>query len=171
MPTTEKIDIVEKYTEKFKEAKGVYIAEYEGIDVETVTEIRKKFRDSNVEYKVLKNRLAKISLHNAGIEDLDEFLVGANTYVISYDDPVTPAKIFEECNKKDEVLKLKAVLFEGKVFPGEEAKSIAKLPSREALIGQFVGLIQSPMTKFAATLNAPMQKLVGVLNSLKDNKA
>lgn len=171
MPTPQKLEIIEKYTEKFKEAKSVYVADYSGIDVATVTDVRKKFRDQNVEYKVLKNRLAKISLNNAGITELDEHLKGVNTFVIGYDDPVAPAKIFEDFNKKKEILKLKAVLFEGKVFEAEQAKEIAKLPSREALLGQFVGMLQSPMTKLAATLSSPMQKMVGVLNALKDKKA
>jgi len=170
MPTAEKIAVIEEYTKKFKDAKCVYVAEYKGIDVETVTEVRKKFRDQNVEYKVLKNRLAKLSLNNAGISGLDEYLTGANTFIIGYDDPVIPAKILADFNKKEEILKLKTVLFEGKVLPSEEAKKISKLPSREALLGQLVGMLQSPMTKFAAILNAPMQNLVGVLNGLKDKK-
>ena len=170
MPTAEKIAVIEKYTEKFKEAKCIYIADYEGIDVETVTEVRKKFREQNIEYKVLKNRLARIALDNAGISELGEQLTGANTYIIGYDDPVVAAKIIEEFNKKEEVLRLKTVLFEGKVLGAEEAKGIAKLPSREVLLGQFVGMLNSPMTKFAGTLQASMQKMVGVLNSLKDKK-
>lgn len=171
MPTPQKLEIIDKYTEKFKDAKCVYIADYSGIDVATVTDIRKKFRDQNIEYKVLKNRLAKISLNNAGISDLDNYLNGVNTFVIGYDDPVAPARIFEDFNKKKEILKLKVVLFEGKVFEAEQAKEIAKLPSREVLLGQLVGMLQSPMTKLAATISAPMQKMVGVLNALKDKKA
>ncbi|RMH63426.1 MAG: 50S ribosomal protein L10 [Calditrichaeota bacterium] len=170
MPTEQKIKIVEEYTQKFKEAKAVYIADYSGIDVATVTEVRNKFRAQNVEYKVLKNRLAKRSFNEAGITELDDHLKGVNAYIIGYDDPVAPAKIFEEFNKGKEILRLHAVLFEGKVFGGEEAKEIAKLPTRDALIGQFVGMINSPMTKLAATLQAPMQKLAGVLLALKDNK-
>jgi len=170
MQTSEKVAIVEKYTEKFKDAKCVYIAEYEGIDVETVTEVRNKFREQKVEYKVLKNRLAKRALENAGISGLSDYLTGANTYVIGYDDPVVPAKIFDDFNKKNEILKLKAVLFEGKVLSADEAKDISKLPSRDALLGKLVGMLQSPMTKFAATIKAPMQNFVGVLNALKDTK-
>jgi large subunit ribosomal protein L10 len=170
MATPQKIAIIEKYTDKFKDAKCVYIADYEGIDVETVTKVRTKFREQNVEYRVLKNRLAKRALNDAGVSGLDEYLTGANTYVIGYDDPVAPAKIFEEFNKKDEVLRLKAVLFEGKVLNAEEAKEISKLPSRDALLGKLVGMLQSPMTKFAATIQAPMQNLVGILNALKDTK-
>ena len=164
------IECSEEYTEKFKEARCVYIAEYEGIDVATVTEVRKLFRDQKIEYKVLKNRLAKISLNKAGISGLDSYLTGANTFIIGYDDPVLPAKILEDFNKKSEILKLKSVFFEGKVFGSEEAKNIAKLPSREVLLGQFVGLLSAPMTKLAATLQAPMQRVAGVLNALKDKK-
>lgn len=170
MPTAEKNAVIEKYTEKFKRAKCVYVAEYEGINVASVTEVRKKFREQNVEYKVLKNRLARIALNNAGISELDEYLTGANTYIIGYDDPVIPAKILEEFNKKVEILKLKSVLFEGKVFGAEDAKNIAKLPSREVLLGQLLGMLNSPMTKLAGTLQASMQKMVGVLISLKDKK-
>lgn len=170
MPTAQKSAVIEKYTEKFKEAKCVYIAEYEGINVATVTEVRKKFRDQNIEYKVLKNRLAKIAFNNAGVTGLDKYLTGANTFIIGYDDPVIAAKILEEFNKKDEKLRLKTVLFEGRVLDAEAAKSIAKLPSREVLLGQFVGMLISPMTKLAATIQAPMQKVVGVLSALKDKK-
>lgn len=170
MATSEKIAIVEKYTEKFKEAKCVYIAEYKGINVETVTKVRDKFREQNIEYRVLKNRLAKRALNNAGISGLDEYLNGAIAYVIGYDDPVTPAKILDEFNKKNEILKLKAVLFEGKILSADEAKDISKLPSRDALLSSLVGMLQSPMTKFAATIKAPMQNFVGILNALKETK-
>ena len=171
MPTAQKIAIVEEYTEKFKKAKSVYVAEYEGMDVATVNDARSKFREKDIEYKVLKNRLAKRSLNNAGITDLDPFLKGANTFLVGYDDPVVPAKVLKDFNKKDEILKLKAVLFEGKVFTAEEAQQISELPSREALLSQLLGMMQSPMTKFAQTLNAPMQNLLGALNALKETKA
>lgn len=170
MPTAQKIAIVEEYTEKFKRAKSVYVAEYEGMDVATVNDARSKFREKNIEYKVLKNRLARRSLNNAGITDLDPFLNGTNTFLVGYDDPVVPAKILQDFNKKDEILKLKAVLFEGKVFTAEEAKKISNLPSREVLMSQLLGMLQAPVTKFAQTLNAPMQNFLGVLNALKDKK-
>jgi large subunit ribosomal protein L10 len=170
MATQQKIDIVEKYSEKFKDAKGVYLANYSGIDVHTVTEIRKKFRESDIEDKVLKNRLAKRSLNNAGISELDEYLKGVTAYIIDYSDPVSPAKIIKEFNKKNEVLQVKAVYVEGKVLSADEAKRLADLPSREALLSQFVGLLQSPMTKFAGTLQASMQKLVRTLDAVKDSK-
>jgi len=171
MPTAQKVAIVDEYTKKFKKASSIYIANYSGMDVASVTEVRKKFRENDLEYKVLKNRLAKLALHNAGVSDMDEYLKGVNTFVMSYADPVLPAKIFEEFNKKNEVLAVQAVLFEGKVFVGAEAKAIAKLPTRDALMSQLLGMLQQPMQKLAATLQAPLQKVVGVLNALKEKKA
>ncbi len=170
MATQQKIDIVEQYSEKFKNAKGVYLADYTGIDVPTVTEVRNKFREAGVEYKVLKNRLAKRALNNAGITDLDEYLKGVTAYIIEYDDPVNPAKIIKEFNKKDELLHVKAAYVEGTVMSEEEAKRLADLPTRDQLLAQFVGLLQQPMTKLAATLQGSMQKLVGTLDALKDSK-
>ncbi len=170
MATQQKIDIVETYSERFKEAKGVYLADYKGIDVQTVTKMRKQFRDTGVEYKVLKNRLAKRALNNAGISELDEYLNGVTAFIITDDDPVSPAKIIKEFNKKNEILHVKAVYVEGKVLSVEDAKKLADLPSRDVLLSQFVGVLQAPMTKFAATLQASMQKLARTLDAVKESK-
>lgn len=170
MATQEKIDIVQTYADKFKTAKSVYLADFSGIDVPTITEMRKKFRDENIEYKVLKNRLVKRSLNNADINDLDEHLVGVNAFVISYDDPVAPAKIIQEYNKKKEILKIKVVYLEGQVFTADKAAALADLPSREELLAKFVGLLQTPLSKLLGTLRAPMQKLAGTLDAVKNGK-
>lgn len=170
MATQQKIDIILEYTEKFKKAKSVYLTDYTGIDVPTITELRNKFREADLEYKILKNRLAKRSLNDAGINELDEYLKGVTSFIIGYDDPVAPAKILKEFNKKEERLKLKVVYFEGKLIAAEEAAKLADLPSREVLLGQLVGLLKSPMTKLAGTLQASMQKLVRTLDVVKDNK-
>ncbi len=171
MATPEKIKVVEEYTEKFKNAKSVFLADFTGIDVAMVTEIRKKCRESNIEYKVLKNRLAKRALNAAGVDALDDHLKGVTTFVIGYDDPVTPARVIKEFNKSKELLRLKVVYFEGRLFEAEQAAALAELPTREVLLAKVLGLFQAPMTKFAGTLKAPMQNLAGVLNSLKDSKS
>lgn len=76
------------------------MTDYTGIDVQTVNGLRKQFRESNIEYKVLKNRIAKIALHNAGIKGLDPYLKGVTSFVIGYDDPVIPVKIVKDFNKR-----------------------------------------------------------------------
>jgi large subunit ribosomal protein L10 len=171
MATPEKIKVVEEYTEKFKSAKSLFLADYTGMNVAEVTEIRSKCRDANIEYKVLKNRLAKHALNQAGVDVLDPHLHGVTTFIIGYEDPVAPAKVIKEFNKAKELLKLKVVYFEGQLFEADQAAALADLPTRDALLGKLVGLFQSPMTKFAGTLSAPMQKLLGALNALKESKS
>ncbi len=170
MATAKKIAVVEEYTEKFKKAKGIYLTDYTGIDVKTIDDLRKKFRESNIEYKVLKNRLAKIAFKNAGVEQMDPYLQGVTSFVIGYDDPVVPAKIINEFNKKTKLLNLKAAYIEGSVFGPDDAVKLADLPSRDVLLGQFVGLLQAPMAKLVGTLQAPLQKMIGLLESLKEKK-
>ncbi len=170
MATPKKIAVVEEYTDKFKKAKGVYLTDYTGIDVKTIDDLRKKFRENNIEYKVLKNRLAKIAFKNAGIDDMDSYLQGVTSFVIGYDDPVIPAKIINEFHKKTKLLNLKAAYLEGTVFGPEDAAKLADLPSREAMLSQIVGLLQAPMSKLVGTLQAPLQKMVGLLESLKEKK-
>ena len=119
---------------------------------------------------MLKNRLAKRSLQAAEINELEEHLTGVNAFVISYDDPVAPAKIIKEYNKKKEILKLKVVYLEGQVFSADKAAALADLPSREELLAKFVGLLQAPLAKLMGTLQASMQKLAGTLDAVKNSK-
>ena len=76
MATQQKIDIVDQYTQRFKEAKSVFLADFKGMSVEEVNDLRRDFRAADVDYRILKNTLAKISFKNAGIENMDEFLIG-----------------------------------------------------------------------------------------------
>jgi len=170
MPTPQKEQIVQEMTEKFEKASGVYLMDFTGMDANLTNELRKNFREANVEYRVLKNTLAKLSLNKAGIEGLGEFLVGVNAYAIAYDDPTKPAKILDTKKEFKGKLKLKAALFEGKIVGPEEVGTIAKLPSREELIGQFVGLLQAPMTNFVRAINGVGTNLVQVLKALEEEK-
>lgn len=170
MATAEKIKLVNEYTDKFKKAKSVFLTDHIGIDVHTMTEIRRRFREQNIEYKVLKNRLAKRSLNNAAINELDGHLQGVTSFVISYDDPLAPARVIREFNKRKEILRLKVVYLDGQVFEADKAAALADLPSRAELIAKFIGLLQAPMAKLVGTLQAPMQKFIRTLDAVKENK-
>jgi large subunit ribosomal protein L10 len=170
MATQQKVDIVSEFTDKFKRAKSLFLTDHTGIDVRTATGIRSKFREQKIEYKILKNRLAKRSLNNAEITELDEHLNGVTSFVISYDDPVAPARILKEFNKKKEILRLKVVYLDGQIIQGERASSLADLPSREDLLSMLVGVLQAPMARFLGTLQAPMQKIIRTLDAVKESK-
>ena len=169
MPTPDKEKIVAEYTEKFANASSVLLADFSGIDVATVTELRRRFREENVEYKVLKNTLVKIALNNNKIHDLDDYLKGVNGFAISYDDPTAAARVISKFEKKDK-LQLRACLFEGNLFGPDKVEAIAKLPTRDQLLSILVGTLKAPMTNVAAVLSASMRDVVGVLNAVKDKK-
>jgi large subunit ribosomal protein L10 len=170
MPTPQKEQIVKEMSESFRRATSVFLVDFTGLDVNSTNELRKNLREAELEYKVVKNTLAKMSFNNAGIESLNDFLVGVNGYVISYDDPTKPGKVITKNKDFKDRIKFKAVLFEGKVFGPEQVKDLVDLPSRENLLATFVGLIQSPMVKLAGTLNSVGGNLVNVLRALAEQK-
>lgn len=174
MPTQKKIELVEEYTEKFKGAKSIFLADFSGINVADTTALRRSFRAANVEYCVLKNTLASRSFEKAGIEGVDEMLRGMTAFAFTDNDPVAPVKVIKDFNKKfkkdRDALLIKGCIFEGNVFGPEKAEVLANLPSREVLLGQLVGMLQSPLSKLIGTLQSAGQKLVGALEEVKKQK-
>ena len=170
MPTPQKENVVSEYTDKFSKASSVLLTNFSGLDVATDTDLRRMFRENDVEYKVLKNTLAKIALNNNDIHELDEYLSGVNAFAISYKDPTAAARVVSNFEFKDK-LELRACLFEGQLFGPDKVEEIAKLPSREELLAKLLSTLKAPMSGLAAVLAASMQNLVGTLNAVKENKS
>lgn len=170
MATPQKEQLVEEMKDKFGRAVGIFLVDFTGMDVNTTNELRKNLRDSNVEYRVMKNTLAKLSFEKAGIDGMTEFLKGVNAYAISYDDPTLPIKVLLKNKEFKEKLKLKAALFEGQVVGSDRIENLASLPTRSELLGQLVGMLNSPMSKLVGTLNGAMSKLVYTLKALEEKK-
>lgn len=175
MPTEKKIKVVEEYTQKFKDSKSIFLADFSGINVANTIELRRSFRKSDVEYYVIKNTLAKRSLQEAGIDGLNDILVGMTAFAFSTTDAVAPIRVIKDFNKsqtKDSSpLVVKGCVFEGRVFGPDKIDLISSLPSREALISQFVAMLQSPISKVMAALQGTGQKLVGALEQVKKQKS
>lgn len=170
MPTPEKERFVEEIAESFKEAKGIYFTDYLGLDVEQINDLRSKFFKADIEYKVVKNRLTKISAKEAGYDELGDLLSGPTAIAFSKEDPVAPAKILTDFSKENEDLALKGCIFEGQRIEMERIKAIASLPSREELLQKLLGGLQSPMRNFVSIVSAPMQKLLLALAQVRDQK-
>ncbi len=143
--------------------------------MENTNELRRSFSEANVEYRILKNTLAIRSFQQAGIEGMDEMLKGMTSFAYSDHDPVAPVKVIKEFNKKqkkeDGSLVIKGCVFEGSVFGPEQAEALSNLPSREVLLSQLIGMLQSPMSKLLGTLQSAGQKLVGTLEEVKKQKS
>ena len=170
MPSTFNKEQVVKLTEKLEKAKAIYFTDYLGLDVSSITELRKEFFDQEIEFYVAKNTLIKLAAENNKIDGLEDFLIGPTALAISYDEPTIPAKVIKKFAKKHEKPEVKGILFEGEVLQNDRFESIASLPSREELLSHFVGTIQCPLTGLARILHASMSNFVSVLTNLKDSK-
>lgn len=175
MPTQKKIEVVEEFKAKFQASKSIFLADFSGINVAETTKLRRSFREANVEYRVLKNNLAKRSFKEAGIEGLDEMLVGMTAFAFSNEDAVAPVHVIKQYNnqisKEGKPLVIKGCLFEGKVFNADQAEAIANLPSRAVLLAKFVSLLQAPMSGLLNVLSGTGRKLVGTLEAVKSQKS
>ena len=170
MPSTLNKEQVIELTEKLKKAKAIYFTDYSGLDVRSITKLRKEFFDQEVEFLVAKNTLIKLAAENNKITGLEEFLSGPTALAISYDEPVKPARVIKKFAKMHIKPDVKGILFEGEVLEKDRFESIASLPNREELLSHFVGTIQSPLTGLAKILNASMSNMVCVLTNLKNSK-
>jgi len=170
MPNQKNINSVKEISEKLVKAKSIYFTDYLGLNVSDITSLRKKFFESNVEYMVVKNTLLKIASINNKIELSDELFSGSTAIAISYDEPVSAAKIIKGFLEDHDLPSVKGILFEGSYLPGSEFGKIADLPSKEESLTKLVIMLKSPVQDFANLLSSPMQKLVNVLTGLKESK-
>jgi len=172
MKRSEKEQIIADVKEKIERAKGMYFADFTGITVEQVTDLRREFRKVNVDYRVVKNTLVRKALESVtGYDKVIEKLVGHTAIAFSYDDPVAPAKIMKKFRDKHEKLKVKVCVLENQVFDGTHLNDIAKLPSRSELIAGIIGSIQAPISGVVGAINAVARDLVSVIDAIEKKKA
>ena len=154
--------IVEELTSKIQGATSVVFVNYSGITVAQDTELRRQFREANVEYTVVKNTLTRLATHKAGYAEFDELLNGTTSMACTTGDPIAPARIVSEFAKKNkDVLQIKGGFVEGKVLSIEELKSFGELPSKDALIAQVLGTFLAPITSLAFVLDQICQQKGG----------
>lgn len=171
MARPEKEAVVSELQEKFSKAQSVIVADYRGLNVAEVTELRKKLREAGVEYKVVKNTLTSRAAKAANIDGLDQFLSGPTALAFGFTDVVAPAKILADFAKDHKKLELKGGVLEGKIIDLTAVKELASLPSREALLGQVAGLLQAPIRGLVTVLSGPLRNAVYALEAIRKQKA
>jgi large subunit ribosomal protein L10 len=164
----EKKEAIDELHEKFARAKTAVITGYSGINVEQITELRAKLRTSKVEYRVVKNTLARKASEGTGLEPLKDYFVGPVGIALGYDDVVAPAKVLFEFSKTQEKLQLKVGVLDGKLLKQADIKSLASLPSLNALRGKIVGLLQAPASRIVGVLAAPGGQIARVMKAKAD---
>ena len=172
MPNDQKINVVKETTEKLKKSSGVYFTRYTGIDVQTITKLRKSFRDNDVDYSVTKNTLTKLAAKEAGFEGVFDNILSGQVGIAYSEDPTAPAKIIKEFKKENkELLEVLGLLFEGELYSSEKYKEFANLLTKEESLARMGMMLNQPMTNLVSTLNGSFGKLLSLLNSLKDTKS
>ena len=171
MPNAKNIKKVDELTEKLERAKGVYLTDYIGLNVQDITDLRREFYQNDVEYLVTKNTLLKIAANNSNLNDLDSVLNGSTAVAFSYEDPTSPARVIKKFTKDNELPKVKGIVIDGELIDGSEFDRIANLPTKEESIAKFAALLQSPLLKLIWALKSPMSDMTNMLNNLKEKES
>lgn len=173
MPLTksQKTELVAELVEKIKEAKAVVFADYKGLSVSDIDGLRKDLREHGVTFQVAKRTLIKIAAKEAGFEEIpDDVLEGPVGAAFSMADEISAAKLIFKFGKKNENLKIRGALFEGRVLSPADAKALAQLPSREELVSKFIYLVKYPIQGLHGALSNTVSGFVRVLNAIKEKQ-
>ena len=150
----QKEEAVKKLAEDLKDAKLILLTDYRGITVEDATKLRAELRESNSEYRVIKNNIIKRALDLNGESGLDDLLEGPTALITNNEDYLAPAKAIYNFTKDNDFYKIKGGIIEDKVMTAEEIITLAKLPSRQELLAKLAGALLGNITKLAVALDA-----------------
>jgi large subunit ribosomal protein L10 len=162
--------LVEEVSAVAAKALSVVAAEYRGLTVTQMTELRSKARASGVYMRVVKNTLARKALVGTAFEPVGPKLKGPLVLAFSKDDPGAAARVVKAFAKDHEKLVATLVSLGGEVFPGKDLEKVASLPTRAQALSQLLGVLKAPIQKFVSTLAAPNQKLVRTIAAVRDAK-
>ncbi|MES2768924.1 MAG: 50S ribosomal protein L10 [Bdellovibrionota bacterium] len=160
-------------SEKFSRAKAAFLVDFKGMNVEQVTNLRKKLYATKSEMRVVRNTLAKRALKDypAQATALNEGFTGTNAIVFAYGDASASAKSLSEFGKDVETLDIKLGVMDGQALDRDMIKYLATLPPLEVLRAQFLGTLAAPMQKFVSTLAAPGTQFVSLLKAYENKQA
>jgi large subunit ribosomal protein L10 len=164
---SKKQEIVRELTDKFQKQKSVIFADFRGIGVNKLMALRREMKKVGAEFRVAKKTFLRIALKSIGIEYDPKELDGEIGVIFAYEDQVAPAKSAVKFGKENETFKVLRGLLGGKLLDGKEVLALAKLPSREQLLGKLVGTLNAPIQGFYNVLQGNLRNLVVVLSKIK----
>ncbi len=157
MPTPQKEQILADTSERIRDVRGVYLADFSGMNVETLSKLRATCRQQQVQFRVVKNTLLKRAFNERGITALDPYLEGPTGLVFSPVSEVSPAKILADFAKANERPRIKAAVVDGRLYDDKSIAVLATLPSYEVMLSQVLATIIAPMTTFLAAIDATLR--------------
>ena len=168
MNREEKSATIQEITAQIEASEAIFAVDYRGISVSQAAELRRKLRESDASFRVVKNRLTKLAADNAGESRLAELLQGPTALAFVRGDTAQAAKAISTFNREHDVLTYKGGFMAETLLDAEGFKAIAQLPSREVMIGEFAGVVASPITGIVRGLNALIQGLASQLGQIAD---
>jgi large subunit ribosomal protein L7/L12 len=168
VPKPEKIAAVEEIREKLDSAKISILTEFQGMSVAEMTELRKLFREADVDYKVYKNTLTRLAAHQLGLTGVDEYLVGTTGMAFSKGDLITSTKIVKNFSDKHRFFRVKAGILDKKVIVSDDVIALANTPPREVLLAMLMSAMQGPVLQLMWVIQAPIRNFIFALKNLAE---
>jgi large subunit ribosomal protein L10 len=159
MPKPQKIEAVKELTQNLKDSDAALLAEFRGLKVQEMKELRRKLAEQGAEFQVVKNTLTRLAVKEANLEGLLPLLEGSTAITFVKGDPIAAAKGLDEIARKYPALVLKGGLVEGKVLDADSARALARVKPREQLLTDLAGLLQAPLQSLAVLLTGPVRQL------------
>jgi len=162
--------ITEDLHERFSKSAIVVVTDYKGLDVSAMNDLRRKLREEDIEFQVAKNTLLVRAAKDTEVALIEDYFKGPSAVALSYTDPVAPAKILAQFAKDNQKLEIKGGVLKNKVLDVDAIKALAKLPSREVLLGQLLSVLNEVPTSFVRIIAEIPRSMLNVLTAIKDQK-
>ena len=170
MKLEQKQQIADDLRDRFSKSVIIVVTDYKGLDVAAMNDLRRKLRAEEVEYQVVKNSLLIRASEDNDVALIKDHFKGPSAIALSYDDPVAPAKVLAQFAKDNNKLEIKVGVMNGQVLEADAIKALAKLPSREILLGQLLSALNAIPTSLVRTIAEVPRSFVNVLAAIRDQK-
>jgi len=168
MPKSEKLQKVSELTERIRGSRAMFIADYRGLTVADVTELRRTLRESGARFTVAKNTLLRRAAGEAGVDGLDDLLQGPTAVAFVDSDPITAAKSLVDAIRRFRTLEIRGGFMEGRVMTSAEAQNLATIEPREVLLAKLAGAMKAEMSRAAYMLQALQSRFLSVLEAYRE---
>jgi large subunit ribosomal protein L10 len=170
MKRAEKATVVDEIATQISESEAIYAADYRGISVSQVAQLRATLREVDASFRVVKNTLTLLAADKAGAENVKELVEGPTAFTFVQGDPAIAAKALDTFARRENVLELRGGVLDGELLDADTVKRLARLPSREQLVAQFAGVVASPLTGLARGLGALVSGLAIALGQVREQR-
>lgn len=167
MTREEKVAAVADLQERFNRATVTLIANAKGLNVAKTEQLRRELKRAGGEYKVAKNTLTRLAVRDTAYDGLESRLEGPTGLVFGYGDPVAITKVLVDFAKANDKMAIRAAVLERNLLEPDAVDELAKMPSKETLIAQLLGLLQAPATQLLRTMQEPSARMVRLLDALR----